>query len=139
MPSSIHVVIVALALVSLGACSKDEPGHASPKDDAGTFRDDSGLSSPTSKMNTTAETVDVDGTSRNYVLSVPKTYAAGRSYPLVVALHGDGQDAASFRGELGIEGLCGDDAVVAYTDHSEDLFTAYNANNDQRLIEVVIN
>jgi polyhydroxybutyrate depolymerase len=142
MPSSPHVLAVAFALVTVGACSKDEPSHGSSNNgnDGGAFQSDNtgGPSTPASKMNTTTENVDVDGTSRDYIRSVPKTYAAGRSYPLLVALHGDGQDAASFRGELGIEGFIGDDAIVAYTDHSEDLFTPYDQNNDQRLIEVVI-
>ena len=38
----------------------------------------------------TPETVDVDGTARQYVLAVPKTYSADRTYPLIVALHGEG-------------------------------------------------
>ncbi len=89
-------------------------------------------------MTTTLEKVDVDGTARQFMLSVPKTYDKARSYPLIVALHGDTQDAASFIPFLGLDLLTGDDAILAYPDHSEDLFTPYDKNVDQRLIEVTI-
>ena len=38
-------------------------------------------SRPPSKVNTTTETVDVDGSARQYVLLVPKTYSASKKYP----------------------------------------------------------
>jgi len=93
---------------------------------------------PPSKVNVTTETVDVDGAPRKYVLAVPKTHDPAKKYPLVLALHGDGQDAASFRPFLGLEDFSGDAAIIAYTDRSEDLFTPYDQNKDQKLIEAVI-
>jgi polyhydroxybutyrate depolymerase len=92
-----------------------------------------------SKVNATTENVDVAGNVRKYVLAVPKTYDAARKYPLIVAMHGDGQDAAGFRAFVPFDDIAGDDAIVAYTDHAEDLFTPYEQNGDQQLIEATIN
>ena len=96
------------------------------------------LSKP-SKVVVTNETVDVMGAGRAYVLSVPKTYSAARSYPLIVALHGDGQNATEFRTFIGVDELAGDDAITAHPDQVIDLFTPYAQNQDQQLVEAVIN
>jgi len=98
----------------------------------------SGQQPPPSKVNQTNETVDVDGTPRRYVLQVPKTYDAAKSYPLILALHGDGDSAAGFPSSFNIAAFSGDDAIVAFSDQSVDLFTEYANNKDQRLIEVMI-
>jgi polyhydroxybutyrate depolymerase len=92
-----------------------------------------------SKVNATDETVTVLGTSRTYELAVPKTYDASRSYPLIIALHGDGQDGPGFRAFLNFDDIAGDDAIVAYPTGSVDLFTDYDTNADQLLIEATIN
>jgi polyhydroxybutyrate depolymerase len=89
-------------------------------------------------VNVTTVNVTVMTDSREYVLSVPKTYDSGRQYPLIVALAGDGQDAAGFRVFLGLDDISGDDAIMAYPDQVYDLFTAYAQNEDQQLVEVVI-
>lgn len=91
-----------------------------------------------SKVNVTNEIISVSGGPRAYVLSVPKTYAAGRKYPLILGLHGDGQDATGFRVSLGLDDIAGDDAILAYPDQALDLFTPYDQNGDQLLIEAVI-
>ncbi len=91
-----------------------------------------------SKVNATDETVDVLGTTRRYVLAVPKTYDAGRKYPLIVALHGDGDTGPGFRAALGFDDLAGDDAIVAYPTGAVDLGTAYDQNSDQLLSQAVI-
>jgi len=104
----------------------------------GTSSSSSGGAAAPEKMSRTDETIDVDGTSRKYILSVPKSYVATRKYPLVLALHGDGQDAASFVSFLGLEPVAGDDVIIAYADHSEDLFTPYEENNDQKLIAAIL-
>jgi polyhydroxybutyrate depolymerase len=107
----------------------DSGGDASPQQD----------SEPPSKVNVTNETVDVDGRTRDYVLAVPKTYVASRAYPLIVAFHGDGFNGPSFRAYFPIDKESGDDAIVAWpTGNDWDLFTAYDTNNDQKLVEAVI-
>jgi polyhydroxybutyrate depolymerase len=119
----------AFAFLLLAACGSSDESSEPPTIDppAGSV-----------KTTTSFETVDVRGSPRHYALSVPQAYAAGRAYPLVVALHGDGQDAESFRPYLGLEAFSGTDAIVAYPDHSEDLFTPYEENDDQLLIERTI-
>jgi polyhydroxybutyrate depolymerase len=96
-------------------------------------------SKPPSKVNTTKETIDVDGTPRTYLLSIPKTYNASKKYPLVMALHGDGQDGTSLQSMLAFEDVSGDEAIVAYPDRSEDLYTPFDQNKDQKLVEYAIN
>jgi polyhydroxybutyrate depolymerase len=91
-----------------------------------------------SKVNATDETVTVLGAARSYVLVVPKTYDAGRKYPLIIALHGDGQDGPSFRAFVPWDDVAGDDAIVAYPSHAEDLFTPYDQNPDQQLVAATI-
>lgn len=150
MRSWFHGLSAVFALCLMGACSDDEPastpGDSSqadagdrPEDDSGT-RDGETTDPPPaeSKMNTTTETIDVDGAPRTYVLSVPKTYDAARSYPLILALHGDGGTAAGFVAFAKLEASTGDEAIVAYPEGSVDLFTPYDQNRDQRLIEVMI-
>jgi polyhydroxybutyrate depolymerase len=92
-----------------------------------------------SKVNATDETVTVLGTSRTYELAVPKTYDASRKYPLIIALHGDGQDGPGFRAFLNFDDIAGDDAIVAYPTGAVDLFTDYDSNADQLLVEATIN
>jgi polyhydroxybutyrate depolymerase len=92
-----------------------------------------------SKVDATDETVTVLGTSRTYVLAVPKTYDATRKYPLIIALHGDGQDGPGFRAFLTWDDVAGDDAIVAYPTGAVDLFTSYDMNPDQQLVEATIN
>lgn len=91
-----------------------------------------------SKVVVTTEHVTVAGGARDYVLSVPKTYDGARQYPLVIALHGDGQSADGFRVFLGLDEISGDDAIVAYPDQAVDIYTPYDQNPDQQLVEAVI-
>jgi polyhydroxybutyrate depolymerase len=118
--------VAAILLVACGDAAETEPPPNPTRP------------STTTTTTTTVETVDVRGSARRYALSVPTVYASDRAYPLVVALHGDGQDAASFRPYLGLEAFSGADAIVAYPDRSEDLFTPYAENDDQLLIERAI-
>ena len=152
MRPSFHLFTALFAFTMLHACTDDSTSGSTP-DDASVPNNnpDGGSQTPTgdgqapgdsapppSKVNTTNETVDVDGVSREYVLSVPKTYDAGRSYPLIVALHGDGGDASGFVAFAKLDASTGDDAIIAYPNQSVDLFTLYDQNTDQKLIERVI-
>jgi len=144
-----HVFTGIFALGTLLACSNDTTSGTTPTstpdgeggsdDEPGTDGDDGNPSdTPASKVNTTTETVDVGGASRAYVLSVPKTYDKGRAYPLIIALHGDGQDAKSFVAFSKLEAQTGDEAIVVYPDQVVDLLTPYDQNPDQQLVERVI-
>lgn len=91
-----------------------------------------------SKVTATDETVTVLGMPRAYQLAVPKTYDAARKYPLIIALHGDGQDGPNFRSVLNWDDVAGDDAIVAYPTGAVELFTPYDMNPDQLLVEATI-
>lgn len=153
--SSLVVASFAAALFAVYACSSESGGTSSSgslpdgASEGATLEDgavvdpdgnvvDPKDATPPSKVVTTTETIDVDGQARTYLLSVPKTYDAGKKYPLVIALHGDGQNGASLQAMLAFEEVSGDDAIVAYTNGSEDLYTPYDQNRDQRLVELAI-
>jgi polyhydroxybutyrate depolymerase len=91
-----------------------------------------------SKVNVTTEAMIVADVPRSYVLSVPKTYDPARAYPLIVALHGDGQTADGFRTFLGLDDVAGNDAITAYTDQVLDLGTPFDQNGDQQFVAAVI-
>ena len=60
------------------------------------------------------EVVTVNGTPRSYVLVTPSTYTPAASYPLVIALHGDGRTGEDLRADLAFEEASGQGALVAY-------------------------
>jgi len=143
------------ALVMLGlyvtACSSDDNHAPAPPTEAGLILDSDGnvveppdgpeqrdATVKPSLVTVSNHTIDVAGDARSYVLSVPKTYTASRSYPLIVALHGDGQNADGFRQFLDLDAIAGNDAVTVYTEQVEDLFTAYDQNGDQKLVLAAI-
>lgn len=153
MSSGFRLFAANALFALLSACSsgksetsssaKNDASDAAPDRPSGTNESDAaaaadGAMAVVSKMDTTTETIDVDGTSRSFVLSVPKTYDPSRSYPLILALHGDGQNGMSFLSFAKIEQASGEAAIIAYPDHSEDLFTPYDQNPDQRLVEVIV-
>lgn len=85
------------------------------------------------------ETLDVAGASREYVLVAPR--AAKRATSLVLALHGDGGDGASFRAALALEAWSGEDAVVVYPSglhRSWDLYTPSASNADLAFLEALV-
>lgn len=99
---------------------------------------DPGEPPPSSFVDTTTKGIDVDGAARRYVLSVPKAYDEARRYPLIVALHGDGQGAAGFAASSKLEAATRGGAFLAFPDGSVDLFTPYDDNPDQKLVARVI-
>lgn len=146
---------ITTCLLALVACSNSDEGNNPPAPGSSTSSSSGtapvSTTTPTttttnepppppkpSKVVTSTVAVDVGGTARQYVLAVPKTYDANKAYPLIVALHGDGQDAAGFVTFSKLDDVAGDDAVMAFTDHVEDLFTAYDDNTDQKLVKAVI-
>lgn len=144
-------VLVMLGLYGTACSSDDGNRGAAPVFEAGPGDGDSAVVDPgdggvdapdasvkPSLVNVSNHNIDVAGDARFYVLSVPKSYDASRSYPLIVALHGDGQDADGFRKFLDLDALSGNDAITAYTDRVVDLGTAFDQNGDQKLVAAVI-
>jgi polyhydroxybutyrate depolymerase len=56
----------------------------------------------------------VNGRPRWFMLALPGTYSAARSYPVVLVLHGDGGDGATMRGAMTFDDHSGNDAIVVY-------------------------
>ena len=69
---------------------------------------------PPPKVNVTNETLDVSGTTRAFVLAVPRNRVPSKAYPLVLVLHGDGGDGVSMRAAMPMDDVTGEDAIVAY-------------------------
>lgn len=156
MRRTLTAALVAVALSGVYACSGDDAGEpppagsdAAPPADgsipdalvptadgsADAPEDVSADAPPPSKVDVTTETLTVDGSPREYVLAVPKTYAANKSYPLVLVFHGDNGYAAPMRAYHPVDDLSGDAAIVAYTtgkNRKWDLYTAYDQNEDQK-------
>lgn len=65
-------------------------------------------------MTVTAETLDVAGVPREYLLATPNGHDATESYPLVLVLHPDAMDAASMRAAARFETISWQRAIVAY-------------------------
>lgn len=116
----------AIAAVLVACSSDDPPASPAPKADAGSTPDaepipenDAGGGGDAAKgpnPTVTNESVSVGGKTRTFVLVVPETYSAAKKYPLVLAFHGDGGTAASFRAYYKFDTYSGEDAVVAYLD-----------------------
>lgn len=150
---------VAVFVVALVACGKSETapddgassssGFASSTSSTGgssnggsTTSTSSGSTGtvppPSADVVVSDESVDVDGAQRGYKLVVPKTYDANKKYPLIVAMHGDGQNAADFVTFSKLDVVAGTEAVMAFTDQSLNLKDLFDANPDQKMVPAII-
>lgn len=88
-----------------------------------------------------AQTINFAGQSRTFVMSVPPGYAPeSQSYPLVIALHGDGGDGQSAR-SLPFEAAAQGGAIFAYPDgkgRTWDLNTAPDVNADFAFFDALV-
>jgi polyhydroxybutyrate depolymerase len=80
---------------------------------------------PPPTITSTTESIDVSGEPRSFVLSVPGTYNKTKSYPLVLAFHGDGGDGAQIRSALQLENAFGQDAIIAYPSGTAKTWNLY--------------
>jgi polyhydroxybutyrate depolymerase len=84
-------------------------------------------------MTTTRETLQVGGQTRSYILSVPDTYDASRSYPLVMVLHGNPGSADAMLAQYPFDVASQGDAILVYPNAANDnwdLYTEPPANVD---------
>lgn len=96
---------------------------------------------PKPPMLVTDGTLDVAGVARAYVLARPSTYDASRTYPLVLALHGDGGDGPSLRAAYPFDDVSAQDAFVVYPSGANgawDLYGASSANQDEAFLVALI-
>ncbi|HUQ03641.1 MAG TPA: hypothetical protein VM261_14185, partial [Kofleriaceae bacterium] len=94
---------------------------------------------PPPVIGVTAETIDVAGTPRSFVLAAPSPASSVKA--LVLVLHGDGGDGAAMRGAFPLDDASGSAAVVAYpsgTDRSWDLYSPAADNRDLPFLEALV-
>lgn len=76
-----------------------------------------------------------------YTIAVPKDYAATKTYPLILVIHGDGGDGAGMRTYHPLDQATGSDAIVVYPTgnaHTWDQGTAFDSNPDQQYVVALI-
>ncbi|HVM70074.1 MAG TPA: prolyl oligopeptidase family serine peptidase [Gaiellaceae bacterium] len=150
---SLGLSFLTLALVASSACTSDP---APPAAAAGTEGDDAGTedggsatgkdAGPTTppvsdKVTVTTESVDVEGTSREYVLAVPKKLEAGKGYPLVLVFHGDGGTGPGMRQFHTFDAVSGEEAIVAYPTGigaAWDISSPSATNKDIKFVEALV-
>lgn len=81
---------------------------------------------PPPPFTVTNESITVGGKERSYILVVPTSYAASKTYPLVLALHGDGGDGERMRAGLHFEDASGQDAIVVYPNGAGKTWDLYS-------------
>lgn len=163
--SSLRAPIVVAVASSLFACrsgddDRPEPPAAAAASPGATSQEDGGAPARTSsappaveagapeppppppKVTVTTETVQALGVARTYVLAAPVSYDAVKSYPLVIAFHGDGGSGAGMRAVFPLDDISGDAAFVAYPDSkggaSWDLYTPEATNEDDAFVFALV-
>lgn len=90
-----------------------------------------------------AQSIDVKGTKRTYVLSIPSGADATHPLPVVFAFHGDGGNGAGLRSYLALEAPAKGGAIFVYPDGIDrsgawwDIETAAASNPDVQLFDAL--
>jgi polyhydroxybutyrate depolymerase len=96
---------------------------------------------PTADVTLTNETMTSGAQSRNYVLAVPVDYDAGKKYPLVLSLHGDGGSGASMQKYFPFDTASKREAIVAYPSgigSTWDIGTDSSTNTDMAFLRSLV-
>jgi polyhydroxybutyrate depolymerase len=91
-------------------------------------------------LRVTRETLAAAGETRRWVLVAPAAPAAGKAYPVVLVLHGDGGGADSFHAGFPFEQASGESALLVYPEGRPagwDLETTRD-NADVRFMELLV-
>ncbi len=131
---------------SSGASSGESSGESSGATSSGATSSgatSSGSTSgdPPSPVTITNETLTVAGQARNYLLAVPKTYDAAKTYPLVVVFHGQPGNGVGMHEYYPFEKASGDEAILAYPDgigSQWNLFDPPAGNTDMRFVSDLV-
>ncbi len=148
----LHLLAVGTATLAAAACSAlDGSGNRSSASQrptsssatpsaAGTGGSDTHADAGPPPTRVTAESLDVAGDPRSFVLAMPTTYSTARTYPLVLVLHGDSSDGASVRAALGLEYASGGDAIVAYPNGHDgwDLYDPASSDGDLAFLVALV-
>jgi polyhydroxybutyrate depolymerase len=148
MPTRSGALLAVITLALVAACSSDPPAATKPGvdaggTDAGTTPEEDGGTPPvvSEKVNVKTETLDVEGTAREYVLAVPKTYDQEKAYPLVLVFHGDGGTGPGMRQFHTFDAASGDEAIVAYPtgiNAGWDMDTPSATNRDMKFVDALV-
>lgn len=140
--------VAALAAIVLGACTTDPESTADKQSghqraDDGKRRDAGDGSSPEEeeKLSISTEYIDLEGTSREYVLAAPRTIVQGKTYPLVLVFHGDGGTGPGMQSSHRFEAFSGEEAIVAYPTgigFGWDMQTPSATNGDIKFVEEIV-
>lgn len=136
------------------ACGGDDDGGnvTQPSDDGGATTDTGNPSNPDNPVpdaavdtspppiaTVTTESIDVDGTTRTYVLAVPRTFDASKTYPLILELHGDGEDGAGMQNRFPFENASDQEAIIAYPNgNGWNLYGAGETNADVAFLKQLV-
>jgi polyhydroxybutyrate depolymerase len=96
---------------------------------------------PKTGFTQTPRTLTVGTTARNYLLVVPGDYDNCKKYPLVMALHGDGDTGANFHAWMAFEKASTNNAILVYPDGANrtwNLTSEPSANGDIQFLLAVI-
>jgi polyhydroxybutyrate depolymerase len=141
MRPSLSILIAAVALAS--ACTTDPSAATAAKDGGGGDGGVDGTQPSSDTVTVKNETLVVDGTTRTYVLAVPKARDAARALPLVLVFHGDGGDGPGMRTHHTFDAASGAEAIVAYPtgskgDSAWDLYEPLATNKDMKFVEALV-
>jgi polyhydroxybutyrate depolymerase len=120
----------------LAACSSDPAapsGAPTPSDDGNRGAD--------VDVDTTDETFTFGGATRSYILSVPVDYDAGKTYPLVLEMHGNPGTAAFMLQNLPFDRVSRREAIVVYAQAAGtdwDLATPADQNDDMAYLRALV-
>lgn len=90
---------------------------------------------------TEARTIQVGGQTRKYLLVVPGDYDNCKKYPVVLALHGDGDTGTNFHSWMTFENASKNEAILIYPDgqnNTWNLTSVPSANNDIQFINAAL-
>ena len=124
------------AATSSGAGGDDTGGSSGSSGSSGT---DTPPPSTAVPMTITHETMPLGGMDRSYILAVPQDYDGSKTYPLVLALHGNPGTPDQMLGDFPFD-AAGGEAIVAYpgaAGDNWDLATAAASNVDMQFVQAL--
>jgi polyhydroxybutyrate depolymerase len=124
---------------SSGGDGDTPPANGGSSGSSGTTPTPDG-NAPETFVTVTNETMEFDGTTRTYVLAKPVDYDASKTYPLVIAFHGNPGLATGMAQNLPFDPASKKEAVIVYpqaASDSWDLYTPTQYNADMYFIEAL--
>jgi polyhydroxybutyrate depolymerase len=92
-------------------------------------------------MNVSVESLEIMGDTRFFLLAAPANVPAGTKLPLVLVLHGDGEDGPAMRAAMPLDMVSGTAAYVVYptgADKTWNLYAPMAQNSDMQFITSIV-